>query len=294
LKDKTKVIMAKLNSGFVYKLAAIDIDQTLVGPDKRVGEANRRAVRKLQELGCRVVLASGRRHDNMLSYQRELGLDDFVISTQGAVVRHPKKSRALHEATIGSPDVAELISEGLRRELTVMHWSRRGVVANVRSRCVEQYIQDCRDSVAIADVKILGGERAEKLVWGAALADIAAIARQLSPRLRERFEVTLTDGFFIEFTSLRATKAAGVAAVAKHYKIDPAQVLAFGDGNNDVSMLKWAGMGVAMSHARASAKTAARMIAPPGNVESSLARAVGAVLEVVGIARDGDVVGAAA
>lgn len=286
--------MAKLKSGLLYKLAAIDIDQTLVGPDKRVGEANRRAVRKLQELGCRVVLASGRRHDNMLSYQRELELDDFVISTQGAVVRHPKKSRALHEATIAAPDVAELIGEGLRRELTVMHWSRRGVAANVRSRSVEQYIRDCRDAVTIADVRNLGGERAEKLVWGAEPTEIAAIARQLSPRLRERFEVTLTDGFFIEFTSPRATKAVGVAAVAKHYKINPEHVLTFGDGNNDVSMLKWAGMGVAMSHAKASAKTAARLIAPPGDAESSLARAVWAVLEMAGVERDDDVVGAAA
>jgi len=270
--------MTPSNDEFPYKLAAIDIDQTLVGPDKRIGAANRAAVHQLQELGCRVVLASGRRHDNMLSFHRELGLDDFIVSTQGAIVRHPKKSRPLHEATIAPPDVAELIAEGARRDLTVMHWSRRGVIANVRSRWVEHYIQDCRDSVTIADVKNLSGQRAEKLVWGAAPTQIAAIHRQLTPRLRERFEVTVTDDFFIEFTSPSATKAAGVAAVASHYNIDPSEVLTFGDGNNDVSMLKWAGMGVAMSHARAAAKAAARMIAPPGDPESSLARAISAVL----------------
>jgi Cof subfamily protein (haloacid dehalogenase superfamily) len=241
-----------------------------------------------------VVLASGRRHDNMLSFQRELGLDDFVISTQGAVVRHPKKSRALHEATIAPPDVAELIAEGTRRKLTIMHWSRRGVVANERSRWVEHYIQDCRDAVRISDVKNLTREPAEKLVWGAAPADIAAINRQLNPRLRERFEVTVTDDFFIEFTSRNATKAVGLAAVARYYKVDPSQVLAFGDGNNDVSMLKWAGMGVAMSHARAAAKAAAKMIAPAGDPESSLARAVTAVLRKAGIAVQEDLVGAAA
>jgi Cof subfamily protein (haloacid dehalogenase superfamily) len=268
---------------FPFKLAAVDIDQTLVGPDKRIGAANRDAVRALQNVGCRVVLASGRRHDNMLPFQRELGLEDFVISTQGAVVRHPAKSRPIHEATIAPPDVSELIAEGTRRELTVMHWSRRGVVANTRSRWVEHYIQDCRDSVAVSDVGNLAGERAEKLVWGAAPAEIAAISRQLNPRLRERFEVTITDDFFIEFTSPRATKAAGVAAVAEHYKIDPVQVLTFGDGNNDVSMLEWAGMGVAMSHARAAAKAAARMIAPPGDPETSLARAIEAVLQGAGI-----------
>src|SRR4029079_1237380 len=122
----------------------------------------------------------------------------------------------------------------------------------------------------------------------------AAINRQLNPRLRERFEVTVTDDFFIELTSRNATKAMGGAAVGRQYEVHPSQVLAFGDGNNDVSMLKWAGMGVAMSHARAAAKAAAKMIAPPGDPESSLARAITAVLRSTGIAFDEDRLGFAA
>ena len=68
---------------FPYRLAAVDIDDTLVGPDKRVGAANRAAVQQLRGCGCRVVLASGRRHANMLPFHRELGLDDYVVSCQG-------------------------------------------------------------------------------------------------------------------------------------------------------------------------------------------------------------------
>ncbi len=70
------------NSKFPYALAAIDIDDTLVGPDKKIGWENRRAVEQLQSLGCRVVLASGRRHANMLPFCHELGLDDYVVSSQ--------------------------------------------------------------------------------------------------------------------------------------------------------------------------------------------------------------------
>ena len=63
---------------FPCRLAAVDIDDTLVGPDKQIGEANRAAVQRLRGLGCRVVLASGRRHENILPFHRELGLDDFL------------------------------------------------------------------------------------------------------------------------------------------------------------------------------------------------------------------------
>jgi Cof subfamily protein (haloacid dehalogenase superfamily) len=288
--------MTTKRSEFPYKLAAIDIDQTLVGPDKRISAENRHAVRRLQNLGCRVILASGRRHDNMLPFQRELGLEGFVVSTQGAIARHPRTSRPLHEATLAARDVAELLAEGARRELTVMHWSRRGVVANERSRWVERYVEDCRDPVSVTNLQGLAAERAEKIVWGAAPAAIASLAPQIRGRFHERFEITITDDFFIEFTSPLATKATGVAAVARYHKIDPIQVLTFGDGNNDVSMLAWAGMGVAMSHASPAARVAARLIAPPGNPDSSLARAVAAVLSTTGFSRaDGDEpVGAAA
>ncbi|HEY8747122.1 MAG TPA: Cof-type HAD-IIB family hydrolase [Tepidisphaeraceae bacterium] len=281
---------------FPYKLAAIDIDQTLVGPDKRIGSENRHAIRRLQNLGCRVILASGRRHDNMLPFQRELGLEDFIVSTQGAVARDPRKSRPLHEATLGARDVAELLAEGARRDLTVMHWSRRGVVANERSRWVDHYIKDCRDPVSVNNLQGLAGERAEKIVWGASPSTIASLAPQIRGRYHERFEITVTDDFFIEFTSRDATKAAGVAAVAKYHEIDAAEVLTFGDGNNDVSMLAWAGMGVAMSHARPAARAAAKLIAPAGNPESSLARGVAAVLASLGfVSPNGDDrVGAAA
>ena len=263
---------------FPYKLAAIDIDQTLVGPNKLIGRANLLAVERLLGLGCRVVLASGRRHDNMLPYHRQLGLDGYVVSTQGAVARHSTQSHVLHEACINPRDVAELINVGLRRDFTVMHWSRRGVVANDHTKWIRRYVEDCRDPVAIVDLQGLCDQKAEKIVWGAEPGVIASILAAMRERYGRRFEVTVTDDFFIEFTARDATKAAGVAAVAQHYGIAASQVLAFGDGNNDVPMLAWAGLGVAMSHARPAARAAAKLTAPEGNPESSLARAVATIL----------------
>lgn len=264
--------------GFPYKLAAIDIDQTLVGPDKRIGQANAEAVRRLIARDVRVVLASGRRHDNMLPYHRELGLDGFVISTQGAVVRHAFNNHVLHEAHLAVRDVAELVREGLRRVATVTHWSRRGVVANEQTKWVRRYVEDCRDPVAIVEPRAMSDRRAEKIVWNAEPAAIASMLPSVRDRYARRFEVTLTEDYSIEFTSPDATKAAGVAAVARHYGIAPGEVIAFGDGNNDVPMLAWAGLGVAMSHARPAARAAAKLTAPEGNPESSLARAVATIL----------------
>ena len=267
-------------SDFPFALAAIDIDDTLVGPDKRVGAANRAAVERLRALGCRVVLASGRRHDNLLPFCRDLGFDDFAVSCQGAVARHTASGEVVHEALLAPADAAELAADGLERGLAVMLWTADGVFARQRTKWVDRYAADCGDPVALADVESLAGRGpgAEKVIWAADPAVIAALAPEMAARLGGRLTTTVTDDWFLEFTSPQATKAAAVAAVAGHYGLDRRRVLAFGDGNNDVQMLAWAGLGVAMPHGRPAARAAAARVAPAGNPEDALARAVAALV----------------
>jgi Cof subfamily protein (haloacid dehalogenase superfamily) len=262
---------------FPFKLAAVDIDDTLVGRDKRIGHENRLAVEQLIVTGCRVVLASGRRHENMLRYSRELGLDDFVVSSQGALVRHVRTGEIIHRALLAPPEAAEVTALGLARGVSVLHWAGRGVLAQEQSRWTDRYTSDCSDPVAITDLRALRDEPAEKIVWGADPGVISALAPEMRRRYRGRMVVTVTDDWFLEFASTGATKAAGVAAISDRYGIEQREVLAFGDGNNDAALLAWAGLGVAMSHARPAAQAAAKRVAPEGDPESGLARAVEAV-----------------
>lgn len=273
-------------TSFPFQLAAVDIDETLVGPDKRVSDPNRTAISRLKEAGCRVVLASGRRHENMLRFHRDLGLRGFLVSSQGAVARSAETSEVLHQALLPTAHAAEVTAEGLERGLTVMVWTADGVFARQRTEWVEQYTADSGgDKVTLADVLSLvdGGAPVEKVVWGAEPELIALLAPEMHRRYRSGVLMTVTEDWFLEFTSPRATKAEGVAAVARHYGIDRENVLAFGDGNNDVPMLEWAGLGVAMPHGRASARAAAKLVAPAGDPETSLSRAVEMLLDGAGV-----------
>ncbi|QEH32529.1 Sugar phosphatase YidA [Aquisphaera giovannonii] len=263
------------NATFPYALAAIDIDDTLVGPDKRIGRANRRAVGRLRDLGCRVILASGRRHANMLAYCEELGLDDYVVSSHGARVEHPRTGEILHRAWLDSDLAASLVAEGLDRGHTVMLWLAEGIYAQAETRWVDAYRRATgNDPVTVADLRALSGRPAEKVTWSAEPERIAAHLAELSARRDPRVCALTTDDWCIELTAREAHKADGVAAVASSAGIPREAVLAFGDGNNDVSMLSWAGLGVAMPHGRPSARAAARAVAADGDPESALARAV--------------------
>ena len=264
-----------MTATFPYTLAAIDIDDTLVGPDKKIGLANRRAVARLRSLGCRVVLASGRRHANMLPYCNELGLDDFVVSSQGARVEHASNGERIHHATLPSPLGASLVAEGLARGFTVMFWGEAGIFAQAQTSWIDLYQRETGgDPVTIANLSTLIRRYAEKIVWATDPAQVAAAAAELAPQLADRLTMTVTENHYLEFSACGANKGTAVAALARHLAADQGEVLAFGDGHNDVPLLQWAGCGVAMPHGRAAARSAAQLVASDGNPESALARAV--------------------
>ncbi|HWB60498.1 MAG TPA: HAD-IIB family hydrolase, partial [Chthoniobacteraceae bacterium] len=117
-----------------------------------------------------------------------------------------------------------------------------------------------------------------KIIW---LNSSEIIAGELPPA-RERYHARagmfVTYPEYLEFIDAGVTKAAGIAAVADEYGIAPAEVLAFGDGDNDVPMFEWAGHSVAMSKSSPAAQAAAKIVAPPGDPATSLARAIRSLL----------------
>ena len=98
-----------------YRLAAIDIDGTLLGPDSRVSAANIAAVAKLRAHGIRVILASGRRHENILNFHRLLNLEGPIVSCQGALVKIAETNRILHEHCMPAALAKEVIRDGSRK-----------------------------------------------------------------------------------------------------------------------------------------------------------------------------------
>ncbi len=264
---------------FPFQLAAIDVDDTLLGPEKAISEANRTAVGRLRALGCRVVLASGRRHDGMVRFYSALGLNDFAISCQGARVVHVGTGRILHSAFIGPREAAELLTEGLARGLTVIVWLSQGIYSPVLTPWAEAYLsQTGQDPIGVEDFSVLSRQPAEKIVWVGEPAVLAGAEADARVSYGGRLAVTEARDWCLEFSAREATKAAGLAAIARDANISREAVLAFGDGYNDVSMLRWAGLGVAMAHGHESARSAAHRIGPPGDAGSALARALEGIL----------------
>ena len=258
---------------FSYRLAAIDIDDTLVGPDKQVSRENREAIDRLQAAGCRVVLASGREHHSMAIYQQRLGLDDFVVANQGALVMHPGSGEQIWRRPVSPVLAAELLARGRAEGFDVLLATDEGFVAGPASPWVVHNFAE-RDGTLQVHARDLDDEVTRgplKVLWFGETADVQAFSRTMTSELGASAEVVITTAHLLEFNAPDATKATGVAAVARHYGIAQADVMAFGDSHNDVPMLRWAGLGVAMPHALPEAHAAADLSAPEADPHCALA-----------------------
>lgn len=266
---------------FPYRLAAIDIDDTLVGPDKRVSVANAEAIVQLRAQGCRVVLASGREHASMCAFHDALDLDDYVVSSQGALVVHPHSGHELWHRPVAAALAAQLVAEGRARGADVLLYTRDGIFAAPDSPWFDGRRQPVDPSLRFqaGDLDVLAAGGPLKVLWYAAAELVVAWSDEATGRYGATAEIVVTAPELLEFNAPDATKATAVSAVADHYGIARHEVVAFGDGLNDVAMLKWAGCGVAVGHAVDGARAAADWVIDEGDPETALARGIRVLLD---------------
>ncbi len=258
----------------MQKMAVIDLDDTLLSPEKEITPANFEALNELRKNGFEIIIASGRHHENILRFQDRIGRQGWVISSNGAVVRHAQTFALLHELTLTLAQAVEVCRYGVERDLTVIGYHRDGAFAEEDSEWTLRYAlgagwQPRRGS--FDDLAVTGFQ---KLLLTQSPETIDRIQPETETRFGSEMYVVRTADEILELAAPATNKALGAQAVANALGIDSQNVVAFGDGNNDIELLRWAGLSVAMDHGRESARAAAKLVSPPGSKGTAFARAV--------------------
>ncbi len=257
-----------------YRLAITDLDETLLGPDKQISPENVQALARLRAAGLTIVPASGRHHDNIVMYAETIGGLDWVISSQGAVVQHARTQELLYELNMPVELSYEIQRRGLDFGFDMIAYHRSGVYKEIGSDWSRLSGVHAGMTDHIVDFASLADNGLIKLIWYSSPDRIESLRSQLQPEFAGRLYVVKTEDDALEFLSANANKVTGAKEVAKKLGIQPHEIIAFGDSNNDIELLSWAGMSVAMHHGRDVLKNKARMVSPPGPPESAFARAV--------------------
>ena len=260
-----------------YRLAVFDMDDTLLGPDKQLSPENLKALALLRADGVEVVIASGRHHRSIMAFEEQLGFKGWIISSGGAVVQHAETQEMLYEVTVPHELGLELFERGQARGISILGYHSSGIFCDRQTEWTHLYTRRIKQ-VPVTDIPALIGSGLQKLIWMREAQLIGELTPIMQQDYRDRLYVVNTEREMLEFLNPQANKALATQALAKKLGIAREQVLAFGDGNNDVPILEWAGMSVAMDHGRESAKRAAKKVSPPGPRETAVARSIEMIL----------------
>lgn len=259
-------------------LAAIDLDGTLLGPDLKISADNRHALTRLAGAGYEVVLASGRHYHAMLPYAHQLPMVNWIVSSQGAEIASVDRKQTLTSTFLDSTDVAKLMFASETSALTAVYYASENVFTTSSKNAHLDFYSELSSRTPVQSTLAEIAQRSlHKVVYigdAAAVNGLRATAHVTAPGL----QVVQTHEKFLEFMSPETTKAAGLQNLVAHLGLTAAQVVAFGDGDNDVSMFKWAGNSFAMAHGWPEALAHAAQISPIGPPESALARAIDQLL----------------
>lgn len=250
--------------GIPYRLAAIDLDDTLLGPDHLISLRNAQAVRALAAQGVLCVIASGRMHEATTRFSEELDLDAPIISYNGAMVKHPRTGEVWHHVRVPAAPAADVITYCAEHDCHLNYYLNDHLYVARRTPWAEFYLKQTGSPLEeVGDLRPLRGTEPTKMI----LIDTPEMTERLQAEFTDRFGDTLyitrTNPEYLEFMNPAASKGIALELAAKRLNIAQAETIAFGDGNNDLPMLKWAGLGVAMGTAKAHVRAAADRLAPP-------------------------------
>ena len=245
-----------------YKLCAIDLDDTLLGADHQLSAENEVVIRDVVSKGVKVVLASGRMFASSLPTALKLNLDTPIVCYNGAMVKHPVTKEVWHEDAV-SAEIARDVMEYCREKNLQLNFYYDDILRSAaNTQWLDLYLKRTSSPFQVMQnfYTDLNGLAPTKLI----IVDDPDLILRLLPELTARYGnnlfVTRSNAEYLELLPPDADKGSALAKVAARYGIAAAESMAFGDSWNDIPMLEWAGLGIAVSNAKKEVLAVAKKI----------------------------------
>lgn len=227
------------------RLIALDVDGTLVDNTNELSAAVRKSVRTLREAGIEIVISTGRAIPGVLDTTGKLGFTEgYAVASNGAIVFSYDPVDVLHAVTFDASDAVRRVLEQVPDAIVAVEEIGVGFRVNR-----EFPPGEVSGQFVVEDVDSLIAEPVTRVVIRSTdhtSEEFTAIVDDLG--------LTGTNYFigysaWLDLAPAGVSKASGLDFLCRRLGVDASEVLAVGDGNNDVEMIEWAGRGVAMGHA---------------------------------------------
>lgn len=248
----------------MYKLVVIDLDNTLLNSSQKISEKNKETIKKVQQKGVEVMIATGRMFVSAYPYLKELGLEKEVIVYNGSMVKNIKENKIIYHNPIKKEYAKEIIKDIKSQDLHLNLYQNDKLYVDKDNEYKKRYEEISGiNAIKVDNLDQFDYDAPTKLLI---IEDDRDKHQYYHKYLRETYndiiDVTESKEYFIEIGAKGVNKGNTLQKIIQDKDIRQDEIIAIGDSYNDLEMLSFAQIGVAMENAAQKIKDMADVIAP--------------------------------
>lgn len=255
-----------------YKMVALDIDGTLVDDDKRLLPSTISSIIAIQQMGIKVVVASGRPTFGCQKIAKELRLDEFggyILSYNGGKITSCSDGKILGRRAVPR-NILSWLYDAVKNEpeLSAFSYTRQEIITETPDNPFVLIERRVNDGMSIRKVKHLLDDLPHDPLKVAIVGEnylLRTFKKRLEEQYGDELNFFITHDNFLDVVPCGVDKGSTLHFLLQELGIKRSEVIAVGDSYNDLSMIQMAGMGVAMANATEALKRSADYVTTSNN-----------------------------
>lgn len=243
------------------KLIAVDLDDTMLSRDLTITRRVKDAVAAVRAAGVHFTISTGRMYPSAARFARELEIDLPLIVYQGALVKNSFSGEVLLYRPLPLSYAREIITRVHQLGYHLNGYlGDRLLVERDRPEGRRYAAMSGIEMEVVGDLNEFFKQDPTKLLVIAEEPQLERLQAELAPVYRGKVHIVQSKPHFLEFSHIDATKGAALAYLARYFGVQREEIMAVGDSYNDIEMLEYAGVGVAVANAREEVKLIANYV----------------------------------
>jgi Cof subfamily protein (haloacid dehalogenase superfamily) len=243
--------MAEGINKMTIKLVALDLDHTLLNEERRIDDYDLEAIQKARNIGVHFTIATGRMYIAAKEYGKYLNIDIPVITYQGSLIKKLMSSEEILHLRISNQVAHEAIELAKDKKIHINVYDGDSLYVFSENDLIKRY-KKVNGITAIVDPefdKKMNFSPTKVAFVDDNVSVLDELENELNDRYLGKYDVTRSFPHLLELGHKDATKSKALEFLSERLGIKQSETMAIGDGVNDIDMIQWAGVGVAMGNA---------------------------------------------
>lgn len=265
----------------MYKIVAIDLDETLFNSEYKVCERNKIAIQKAREKGVKIVPCSGRTPGILGSLFETIELnenDEYSILGNGSIIIENKSGKIIDTQGLSFHKVKQLFDFGCQNDVCVQVYTTECAYFYFTDDKEKEFVLNAKAKVHFretCDISELEDKCILKMIFEKRDMDyLHSLVEPLKPITDNEIAITFSSDRYMEINRIGINKGVGLRHLANYLNVNIKDTMGIGDNLNDMDLIKEAGLGVAVNNAVDSIKEIADYICDADNNEGGVAEAI--------------------